>query len=136
MAETSLPPVVIAAAAIVLFAALGAVASRLFSCDRRVDTGPGQPHDPPPGHSPARRAQLPFYRIALIAVVFQAAFVLLVPWAVGYRGLLADGAAALAVVASFVALLVCGMLYVARRQALDWHEHDTGTEARGMDGHD
>ena len=134
MAETSVPPVVIASAAIVLFAALYAIASRLFSRDRRADTGPTQAHDPPQMHSQARRVQLPFYRIALIAIVFQAAFVLLVPWAVGYRGLLVEDAAALAVVASFVALLVCGLLYAARRRALDWHEQDSAAEARGADG--
>ena len=120
-------PVVISVATIVLVAACYLLVSRLLSRDHRADRQP-PPGSVPPGYSPAARAPIvPFYRIALIGVVLQAAFVLLVPWAAGFRDLVDAGAAALAVAAFFVLLLLSGLAYAMRRRALDWHEDDPGT---------
>ena len=74
---------------------------------------------------------LPFYRIALIAAVFQAGLVLLLPWALGFNQLLAGDAAVLGVVAVFIIVLLCAFVYAARRRALDWEERSPVSDSDG-----
>lgn len=117
----------ISAVAILLFAAAFLFGARLLSGDRGNDTASA-----PDSQAQSAPAQiLPFYRIALIAAVFQAAFVLLLPWALGFNQLLARDPAALGVVAVFILVLLCALVYAARRRALDWEERSPITDYDG-----
>jgi NADH:ubiquinone oxidoreductase subunit 3 (subunit A) len=125
-AAIEIPAVVISAVAILLFAAAFLFGARLLSRDRGHDASA------PDSQAQSTPAQiLPFYRIALIAAVFQAGLVLLLPWALGFNQLLAGDAAVLGVVAVFIIVLLCAFVYAARRRALDWEERSPVTDSNG-----
>jgi NADH-quinone oxidoreductase subunit A len=73
---------------------------------------------------PARnKFNVRYYVVALVFLVFDVEVVFVLPWAVGYRGFIADqsfGLIALTEVLLFVAILAVGLLYVWKRGALDW----------------
>ena len=107
--------IAIAAVAIVLLAAVFLYGARLLSRDN-TKTARATHSSATPGRI------LPFYRIAFIAAVFQAAFVLLLPWALGFNQLLGGDAITLSVVALFILVQVTALIYATRRRALDWEE--------------
>lgn len=107
--------IAIAAVATLLFAAVFLYGARLLSRDNTKTARTIHP-----SATPGRI--LPFYRIAFIAAVFQAAFVLLLPWALGFNQLLGGNAITLSVVALFILVQVTALIYAARRRALDWEE--------------
>ncbi len=126
-AAIEIPATVISAVAILLFAAVFLFGARLLSRDRGNATA-----SVPDSQTQSTPAQvLPFYRIALIATVFQAGFVLLLPWALAFNQLLAGDAAVLGVVAVFIIVLLCAFVYAARRRALDWEERSPVTDSDG-----
>ncbi len=59
-----------------------------------------------------------YYLYALIFVVFDVEAAFVFPWAVAYNKL---GVYALVEMVLFVAILLGGLLYAWRKQALDWH---------------
>ncbi len=122
-----IPAAVISAVAILLFAAAFLFGARLLSRDRADDTASAR--DSQTQSTPAQI--LPFYRIALIAAVFQAGLVLLLPWALGFNQLLDGDAAVLGVVAVFIIVLLCAFVYAARRRAFDWEERSPVTDSDG-----
>ncbi len=123
-AAIEIPAVVISAVAILVFAAVFVFGARLLNRDRGKDTASA-----PDSQTHSTPAQiLPFYRIALIAAVFQAAFVLLLPWALGFNQLMAGDTSVLGVVAVFILVLLSALVYAARRRALDWEERSPVTD--------
>ena len=71
------------------------------------------------------RFNVKYYLIALFFLVFDVEVVFLLPWAVEYRRLLADPALGIFVLAEvlvFVAVLAVGILYVFKREALEWND--------------
>ena len=105
---------------------------RLLGRDHHSKTSAHLKRATPRTEAPVALAQiLPFYRIALLAAVFQAAFVLLLPWAVGFVDLLAVEAEVLVVVAVFVLILLSALVYASRRRALDWQERSPISDSDG-----
>lgn len=76
-----------------------------------------------PVDTPRKRLNVRFYAVAIFFVVFDVEAVLLFPWAVMYRDLLADpnfGLLALVEVLLFLGVLAIGLWYVWGKGALDW----------------
>ena len=63
-----------------------------------------------------------FFLVALFFLLFDLEAVFLYPWAILYRGFLADGRAAFALteMGIFVGVLVVGFAYVWRKGGLEW----------------
>ena len=114
-ATAPMDAIAISAVAILLFAAVFLYGARLLSCNA---VSPARATHPPV----TRGRILPFYRIAFIAAVFQAAFVLLLPWALGLNQLLEGDATTLSVAALCILVQVIALVYAARRRAIDWEE--------------
>jgi len=76
------------------------------------------------GEDPLGRARVrltvPFFRVAILFLLFEMAAVLLLAWAVAYRGLLHTGRFPLHELLVFLAILLVGYVYALRKGALDW----------------
>ena len=73
--------------------------------------------------NPGRRhLTIPFHRLIAVAVVFQAAVVLLYAWAMPLRRIIEEGGnqTALAGLAAFVAVIATGYAYVWSQGGFDW----------------
>ena len=68
--------------------------------------------------SPRRRYAVKFYLVAILFVVFDIEVAFLIPWAVTFRDLI--GFNVLWEMALFLGVLVVGLVYVIRRDALRW----------------
>jgi NADH-quinone oxidoreductase subunit A len=91
-----------------------------------------------PVGSARERFSVKFYLIAMIFILFDIEVIFLVPWAVVFKTLLAEGLRSLAYVEMmlFVALLLVGYIYVVKKGAFDWSERarrDAEAEARALD---
>ena len=77
-----------------------------------------------PVGSARERFSVKFYLIAMIFILFDIEVIFLVPWAVVFKSLVAEGLSTLAYVEMmlFVALLFVGYIYVWRKGAFDWGE--------------
>jgi NADH-quinone oxidoreductase subunit A len=77
-----------------------------------------------PVGSARERFSVKFYLIAMIFILFDIEVILLVPWAVVFKTLAAQGLGTLAYVEMmlFLALLLVGYIYVRKKGAFDWNE--------------
>jgi len=69
------------------------------------------------------RLSVKFYLVAMLFILFDIEVVFLYPWAVVYRGMLADPAMRnliLGSMVSFLAILFVGYLYALKKGAFDW----------------
>jgi NADH-quinone oxidoreductase subunit A len=90
-----------------------------------------------PVGSARERFSVKFYLIAMIFILFDIEVIFLVPWAVVFKSLIAEGLSTLAYVEMmlFVALLFVGYIYVWRKGAFDWGERarrEAEAEARAL----
>src|SRR5215813_1941353 len=127
---------VIAAGFAVTFIAL----SQLFGQRKRTRTKlmPYECGKDPVG-SARERFSVKFYLIAMIFILFDIEVIFLVPWAVVYKALAAQGAAMRMFVylemMIFVGLLFAGYIYVVKKGAFDWGEkarREAEAEARAL----
>ena len=69
------------------------------------------------------RMSVKFYLIAMLFILFDIEVVFLYPWAVVYKGMLADPATAnliFGTMISFLGILFVGYIYAIRKNAFDW----------------
>jgi len=69
------------------------------------------------------RMSVKFYLVAMLFILFDIEVVFLYPWAVVYKGMLANPAtrdAILASMVSFLAILFVGYIYALKKNAFDW----------------
>ncbi|HEX9953560.1 MAG TPA: NADH-quinone oxidoreductase subunit A [Rubricoccaceae bacterium] len=70
------------------------------------------------------RYSVKFYLVAMIFIVFDVELVFLYPWAVSFQTFLAAGGeaalASMAIVGTFLFILVVGLIYDVRKGGLDW----------------
>jgi NADH-quinone oxidoreductase subunit A len=92
-----------------------------------------------PVGSARERFSVKFYLIAMIFILFDIEVIFLVPWAVVYRSLAAQGADMRFFVyvemMVFVLLLLVGYIYVVKKGAFDWGERarrEAEAEARAL----
>ena len=90
-----------------------------------------------PVGSARERFSIKFYLIAMIFILFDIEVIFLVPWAVVFKTLMAEGLSTLAYVEMmmFVGLLLVGYVYVVKKGAFDWSErarHEAEAEARAL----
>jgi NADH-quinone oxidoreductase subunit A len=90
-----------------------------------------------PVGSARERFSVKFYLIAMIFILFDIEVIFLVPWAVVYRTLIAQGLATFAYVEMmlFIGLLLVGYIYVVKKGAFDWGERarrEAEAEARAL----
>lgn len=71
----------------------------------------------PPAMEPRGAAKVNFYLVAVLFVMFDIEIVFLYPWAVSFREL---GPGAFAAMGLFVAVLLAGLAYAAKKGALEW----------------
>ena len=91
-----------------------------------------------PVGSARERFSVKFYLIAMIFILFDIEVIFLVPWAVVFKTLVAEGRGTLAYTEMmlFVILLLVGYIYVVKKGAFDWGErarHEAEAEARALD---
>ena len=77
-----------------------------------------------PVGSARERFSVKFYLIAMIFILFDIEVIFLVPWAVVFRTLVAQGLRwfVYAEMMLFIGLLLVGYIYVAKKGAFDWGE--------------
>ncbi len=77
-----------------------------------------------PVGSARERFSVKFYLIAMIFILFDIEVIFLLPWAVVYKTLWAEGLGTLAYVEmmTFVGLLLVGYIYVVKKGLFDWGE--------------
>jgi NADH-quinone oxidoreductase subunit A len=90
-----------------------------------------------PVGSARERFSVKFYLIAMIFILFDIEVIFLVPWAVVFKRLIAEGLGTLAYseMMLFVVLLFVGYIYVVKKGAFDWGErarHEAEAEARAL----
>lgn len=90
-----------------------------------------------PVGSARERFSIKFYLIAMIFILFDIEVIFLIPWAVVFKTLMAEGLSTLAYVEMmmFVGLLLVGYVYVVKKGAFDWSErarHEAEAEARAL----
>jgi NADH-quinone oxidoreductase subunit A len=90
-----------------------------------------------PVGSARERFSVKFYLIAMVFILFDIEVIFLVPWAVVFKSLVAEGLGTLAYVEMmlFVALLFVGYIYVWRKGAFEWGERarrEAEAEARAL----
>jgi NADH-quinone oxidoreductase subunit A len=69
------------------------------------------------------RFSVKFYLVAMLFILFDIEVVFMYPWAVVYRGMLADHAThnmIFASMVSFLGVLFAGYLYALKKKAFDW----------------
>jgi NADH-quinone oxidoreductase subunit A len=68
------------------------------------------------------RYTIPFYLVAILFILFDVETVFLLPWAVGYKDLLASMGGSFIVIEAlvFVGILGLGLVYVIYRGGLEW----------------
>jgi NADH-quinone oxidoreductase subunit A len=71
----------------------------------------------PTTSAPHERFPVKFYLVAILFLLFDVEVVFLLPWAVVFRDM---GAATLAPMLLFLAILIFGLLYEWKRGALEW----------------
>jgi NADH-quinone oxidoreductase subunit A len=95
-----------------------------------------------PVGSARERFSVKFYLIAMIFILFDIEVIFLVPWAVVFKSLVAEGLSTLAYAEMmlFVLLLLVGYIYVVRKGAFEWSNRarlEAEAEARAFhDVHD
>lgn len=92
-----------------------------------------------PVGSARERFSVKFYLIAMIFILFDIEVIFLVPWAVVFKRLAAEGTLMRNLVYAemmlFVALLLVGYIYVVKKGAFDWGERarrEAEAEARAL----
>ena len=92
-----------------------------------------------PVGSARERFSVKFYLIAMIFILFDIEVIFLVPWAVVFKALAAQGAAmrnfAYLEMMIFIGLLFVGYIYVVKKGAFDWGERarrEAEAEARAL----
>ncbi len=75
----------------------------------------------PEGKTHSRFA-VKFYVTAMLFILFDIETVFLIPWAVSFRELFANGVPVLMPVMFFLLVLVVGLVYEVRKGALDWEK--------------
>jgi len=68
------------------------------------------------------RFSVKFYVTAMLFILFDIEILYLVPWALAYREFLSAGLPVLWPALFFVAVLAIGLLYEAKKGALDWEK--------------
>ena len=68
----------------------------------------------------APRFSIKFYLVAMLFVLFDIEVVLMYPWALQFRDLIAHGPTALASMAGFAGILAVAYLYALKKGALNW----------------
>ena len=68
----------------------------------------------------APRFSVKFYLVAMLFVLFDIEVVLMYPWALQFRDLIAHGPTALASMAGFAGILVVAYVYALKKGALNW----------------
>jgi NADH-quinone oxidoreductase subunit A len=66
-----------------------------------------------------------FYLVAMLFILFDVEVVFLYPWAVVYRGMLADPTTRNLIfgsMVSFLAILFAGYIYAVKKRAFDWKD--------------
>ena len=68
------------------------------------------------------RFSVKFFLVALLFILFDIEVVFLIPWAVTYRGFIAEGMGLFMLIEMgiFMVILAIGLLYVWRKGALEW----------------
>jgi NADH-quinone oxidoreductase subunit A len=67
------------------------------------------------------RLSVKFYLVAMLFILFDIEVVFLYPWAVVYKKMLADNAAAIfGSMISFMVILFVGYIYALKKRAFDW----------------
>jgi len=67
------------------------------------------------------RLSVKFYLVAMLFILFDVEVVFLYPWAVVYRDMLKDNAAAIfGSMISFLVILFVGYVYALKKRAFDW----------------
>lgn len=90
-----------------------------------------------PVGSARERFSVKFYLIAMIFILFDIEVIFLIPWAVVYRTLIAQGLRTFAYVEMmiFIGLLLIGYIYVVKKGAFDWGQRarrEAEAEARAL----
>src|SRR3954462_9417787 len=102
----------------VVFAAISALASKLFA-PRRPSEAKSAPYECGivPSREPPERFPVRFYLIAMIFIVFDIEIIFFFPWAVVHRAL---GAFGLFAILIFAAAVFESFVYLISNGALDW----------------
>lgn len=67
------------------------------------------------------RLSVKFYLVAMLFILFDIEVVFLYPWAVVYKGMLAENASLIfGAMISFLAILFVGYIYAVKKNAFDW----------------
>ena len=92
-----------------------------------------------PVGSARERFSVKFYLIAMIFILFDIEVIFLIPWAVVFKGFMAEGQAYRLLIyvemMLFVVLLLVGYVYVVKKGAFDWGERarrEAEAEARAL----
>ena len=96
---------------------LGKFAKRTKAKDMPYECGANPIGDTSP------RFSVKFYLVAMLFILFDIEVVFLYPWAVVYRGMLADHATRnliLGSMISFMVILFAGYLFALKKKAFDW----------------
>ncbi len=104
------------------FAALVLVMSVVFGRSAKRDAVKDSPYECgmlPIGEGSPRFA-VKFYLVAMLFVLFDIEVVLMYPWALQFRDLIAHGATALASMAGFAGILGVAYVYALKKGALHW----------------
>jgi len=77
-----------------------------------------------PVGSARERFSVKFYLIAMIFILFDIELIFMMPWAVVFRSMIAEGLGSLIYVEMmlFIALLLVGYVYVLKKGLFDWGE--------------
>jgi NADH-quinone oxidoreductase subunit A len=115
-------PVFVLAAVVVVFA-IAMISLTFIAGPKRNPTKEKQiPYEcgiPGEDHG-TTRMPVKFYLTAILFILFDIEVIFLYPWALVYRDLLKFGPFILIEVMTFVAILIFGLFYVWKANALDW----------------
>ena len=116
-------PVLILLLVAAAFAAGSLILSKLVGKRARANATKDSPYECgmlPEGEG-STRMSVKFYLVAMLFILFDIEVVFLYPWAVVYKGMLAENAGLiLGSMLSFIGILFVGYIYALKKKAFDW----------------
>ncbi len=117
-------PVLIFALLVLSFPVVALLVFKLIRPESRLGDAKFQPYECgiPPESNARGRYSARFYIVAMLFVIFDVETMFLFPWAILYRGWIAQHMAGFALVSMFVFLgiLLVGYAWLYKKGALDW----------------
>ena len=116
-------PVLILLGVAVAFAVGNLIISKLVGKRAKSNPTKDSPYEcgmPAEGEGSSRMS-VKFYLVAMLFILFDIEVVFLYPWAVVYKGMLAENAVLiLGSMLSFIGILFVGYIYALKKKAFDW----------------